>query len=321
MNNTNNNNVISPLLTSRFFCERFYGMEIFCPISEDSNLFQRVKIIDHSHFQIGDKILEYGDSIDQYLFKNLKRFTSENSIFNPEYYIEGERYVNWHMGCVAKLKKFTPTELTFDNNYFSDIYQLYRNERIYAGHTSEFVSIWLKLGKNRIDDIVSDKQVISKDKLTETCDDYIPSIIIHDLEEGTITKPQDISPDRTKLKLDIDCTLVDIHASRYKYYQLKKTKSKVQLKAINIDDLKSDYKKSFDFNGVGKNDLLVIRTFNDDKYFVSVDRDAEKIYSKNEDGKCRYISADEVSAIYVVDIPNMDDLIQLAKILQITHEC
>jgi len=319
MNNTNDNNVISPLLTSRFFCERFYGMEIYCPISEDNNMFQLVRIMDHSHFKIGDQILEYGDSIDQYLFKNLKRFTSENSIFNPEYYIEGERYVNWHMGCVAKLKKFTPTELTFTNNCFSDIHRLYREERTHAGYTSEFVSVWLKLGKNRIDDIVSDKQVISKDKLTETYDDDVPSIIIHDLEEGTINRPRDVSPDRTKL--DINYTWVDIHANRYKYYQLKKTKSKVQLKAINIDDLKSDYKKSFDFNGVDKNDLLVIKTFDDDKYFVSNDRDAEKIYSKNEDGKCRYISADEVSAIYVVDIPNMDDLIQTAKIIQITHEC
>lgn len=319
MNNTNDNNVISPLLTSRFFCERFYGMEIFCPISEDGNLFQRVKIIDHLHFQIGDQILEYGDSIDQYLLKNLKRFTSENSIFNPEYYIKGERYVNWYLGCVSELRYVTPTELTFEDNYYSDIYRLYRNERTHTGHTSEFVSIWLRLGNDRIDDIVSDKQVISKDKLTETYDGCIPSIIIHDLEEGAITKPRDISPDRTRL--NIDYTWVDIHDDRYKYYQIKKTKSKVHLKAINIDDLKSDYKKSFDFNGVGEKDLLVIKTFDDDKYFVSNDRDAEKIYSNNEDRKYRSISADEVSAIYVVDMPNMDDLIQLAKIIQITHEC
>ena len=314
MNNTNNNNVISPLLTSRFFCERFYGMEIFCPVGEDSNLFQRVKIIDYSHFQIGDQILEYGDSIDQYLLKNLKRFTSENSIFNPEYYIKGERYVNWYLGCVAELRGFTPTELTFEDNYYSDIHRLYRNERTCSGNTSEFVSVWLRLGKNRIDDIVSDKQVISKDKLTETYDDNVPSIIIHDLEDGTITQPRDISPDRTML--DINYTWVDIHDDRYKYYQLKKTKSKVQLKAINIDDLKSDYKKSFDFNGVGEKDLLVIKTFDDDKYFVSNDRDAEKIYSKNEDGKFRNISADEVSVIYVVDMSNMNDLIQTAQIIQ-----
>ncbi|MBR5296357.1 MAG: hypothetical protein IKU29_00600 [Parabacteroides sp.] len=320
MNNTNDNNVISPLLSSRFFCERFYGMEIFCPISKDSNLFQRVEIIDHAHFQIGDKILEYGDSMDdKYLLKNLERFTSENSIFNPEYYIEGERYMNWYLGCVTKLKKFTPTELTFDNSYSSDIYELYKKERTRSGYTSEFVSIWLRLGKNRIDDIVSDKQVISKDKLTETYDDNIPSIIIHDLEEGTIVRPRDISPDRTKL--DINYTWTDIHADRYKYYQIKKTKSKVHLKAINIDDLKSDYKKSFDFNGIGEKDLLVIKTFNDDKYFVSNDRDAEKISAKNEDGKYRIISADEVSAIYVVDMPNMDDLIQTARIIQITHDC
>lgn len=311
-----NNNEISPLLSSIFFSERFYGMELFCPISEDSNMFQRVKIIDHSHFQIGDEILEYADTIDQYLLENLKRFTSENIIFNPKYYITGERYVNYHSGYVARLKEFTPTELTFTNNRFSDIHRLYRTEMQYSGYKTEFVDIWLRLGENRIKDVVSDKQVISEDKLTKTYDDDILSIIVYDLEKGAITSPRKVSSDRTKIKLRINNEWIDIHNDRYKYYQMKKTKSKVQLKEINIDDLKSDCAKSFDVNAIGENKLLVVRTSNDDKYFVSINQDAEKIYAKHEDC-CRNILPDEVSAIYIVDISDSDYLLQMARIMQL----
>ena len=318
MNNTNDNK-ISPLLTSTYFCERFYGMEMFCPIGENISVFQHVKIIDHSHFQVGDEILEYSDdgTISQYLFENLTRFTSNNIIFNPEYYINGEMYVNYHNGYVAKLKKFTPTELTFTDGYISDIHQLYMTERAYSGHRTDIVDIWLKLGENRIKDIVSNKQVISEDKLTKTYDYYIPSIIIYDLENGVITNSRKVSPDRTKINLNINNEWIDIHDNRYKYYQIKRTKYKVQLKEINIDDLKSDYDKSFDVNVIGENKLLVVRTFDDDKYFVSMDRDAEKIYSKDEDGNCRNILADEVSEIYIVDTSDIDNLIQMAKIIQL----
>jgi hypothetical protein len=117
--------------------------------------------------------------------------------------------------------------------------------------------------------------------------------------------------------LNINNEWIDIHDNRYKYYQIKRTKSKVQLKEINIDDLKSDYDKSFDVNTIGENKLLVVRTFDDDKYFVSMDRDAEKIYSKDEDGNYRNILADEVSEIYIVDTSDIDNLIQMAKIIQL----
>lgn len=309
----------SPLLSSTFFRKRFYGMEIFVPISEDSNLFQRVKIIDHLHFQVGDEILEYVDTIDQYLFNNLKRFTSENTIFDAEYYIEGERYINCHSHHVAKLKKFTPTELTFTNNYVSDIQRLCMTEMIYPGHKIDFLDIWLRLGGNRINDVVSDKQVISEDKLTKECAYNIPSIIIYDLEKGDITSPRKVSPDRTKVQLSNNNDWIDIHDDKFKFYQIKKTKTKVQLKEINIDDLKSDCNKSFDVNSIIGDKMLVVKTFNDDKYYVSNNVNAEKIYAKNEDVGCRYISADEVSAIYIVDTSDIDNLYQTAKIIQLNE--
>lgn len=319
MNNINDNGV-SPLLSNTFFCKRFYGMEIFCPISDDSKLFQRVKIIDHSHFQAGDEILEYVDTIDEYLFENLKRFTSEDTIFNQEYYVEGERYVNYHSGCVAKLKKFTPTELTFANDYISDIHWLYKTEMIYPRQKMGFADVWLRLGENRIKDVVSDKQVISEDKLRKECAYNIPSIIIYDLEKGDITSPRKASPDRTRVQLSNNNDWIDIHDDRYKYYQLRKTKTRVQLKEISIDDLKSDCNKSFDLNAIGENKMLVVKTFNDDKYFVSVSQDAEKIYAKHEDGGYRDILADEVSAVYIVDTSDIDDLIQIAKIMLLKEQ-
>lgn len=314
MNNINDNGC--PLIADIFFCERFYGMELFCPISEDSNLFQRVKIIDHSHFQVGDEILEYCDTIDQYLFESLKRFTSENIIFNPKYYIKGERYVNPHSGHVTKLKEFTPTRLSFANNYISDIHQLYRTEMTYSGYTTGYADIWLRLGENRVNDVVSNKQVLSEDKLTKEYGDCIPSIIIYDLEKGILTNVLKVSPDRTKIKLSINNEWVDIHDDRYKYYQIKKTKTKIQLKEISIDDLNSDCDKSFDVNAIGENKLLVVKPFNDDRYFVSMDRDAEKIYAKHVDDGGITISADEVSAIYIVDTSDGEHLIQMAKIMQ-----
>lgn len=318
MDNKNDNGG-SPLLSSTFFRKRFYGMEIFVPISEDSNLFQRVKIIDHLHFQVGDEILEYADTIDQYLFENLKRFTSENTIFDSEYYIEGERYINCHSHHVARLKKFTPTELTFTNNYVSDIQWLCMIDMIYPGHKIEFVDVWLRLGENRIKDVVSDKQVISEDKLLKECAYNIPSIIIYDLEKGAITSPRKVSPDRTRVQLSNNNDWIDIHDDRYKYYQLKKTKTKLQLKEINIVDLKSDYNKSFDVNVISGNEMLVVKTFDDDKYYVSINEDAEKIYAKNEDVGCRNISADEVSAVYIVDTSDIDNLYQIAKITQLNE--
>lgn len=312
MSNINDNGG-SPLLSSTFFRKRFYGMEIFVPISEDSNLFQRVKIIDHLHFQVGDEILEYADTIDQYLFENLKRFTSENTIFDSEYYIEGERYINCHSHHVAKLKKFTPTELTFTNNRVSDIQSLCMTEMIYPGHRIDYVDIWLRLGENRIKDVVSDKQVISEDKITKECAYNIPSIIIYDLEKGAITSPRKVSPDRTKVQLSDNNDWIDIHDDKYKFYQIKKTKTKVQLKEININDLKSDCNKSFDVNSIIGDKMLVVKTFNDDKYYVSNNANAEKIYAENEHVGCRYITPDEVSAIYIVDVPDMDDLFRIAK--------
>lgn len=318
MSNVNDNGG-SPLLSSTFFRKRFYGMEIFVPISEDSNLFQRVKIIDHLHFQVGDEILEYVDTIDRYLFENLKRFTSDNTIFDSKYYIEGERYINCHSHHVARLKKFTPTELTFTNNYVSDIQWLCMTDMIYPGHKIEFVDVWLRLGENRIKDVVSDKHVISEDKITKECAYNIPSIIIYDLEKGDITSPRKVSPDRTRIQLSNNNDWIDIHDDRYKYYQMKKTKTKVQLKEINIDDLKSDCNKSFDVNAISGDKMLVVKTFNDDKYYVSINEDAEKIYAKNEDAGCINISADEVSAVYIVDTSDIDNLYQMAKIIQLNE--
>lgn len=46
---------------------------------------------------------------------------------------------------------------------------------------------------------------------------------------------------------------------------------------------------------------------------------AEKIYAKNEDAGCIYISADEVSAIYIVDTSDIDNLYQMAKIIQLNE--
>lgn len=94
-----------------------------------------------------------------------------------------------------------------------------------------------------------------------------------------------MSPDRTRVQLSNNNDWIDISDDRYKYYQMKKTKTKVQLKEINIADLKSDCNKSFDVSIISGNKMLVVRTFNDDKYYVSINEDAEKIYAKNEDAE------------------------------------
>lgn len=315
MNDKTNDNKIYPLISNKYFYEKFYGMEIFCPIDEDSNMFQRIKIIDHLHFQVGDTVLEYDDTIDPLLFKNLERFTSENFIFNPKYYIEGERYINYDTGSVARLKKFTPTKLIFTNDYISNIHELYRVDRSY-GHNIDRVCVWLGLGKNRIDDVVVNKQVISKEKLTEGFRYSAPSIIIHDLKNGIITSPRDVSPDRTKIKLQYNDEWIDIHDEKYKYYQIKKTKSKLHLKEINIDDLKSDYNKSFDADVLGNAGMIVFRTTADNTYFVSRNGvDAEKMHAETDENRGEYISADDVSAVYIVDDSVIYDILSIAKLL------
>lgn len=108
--------MILPIKESVIFDERFHGMEIYCPIDEESNMFHRIKILDYTRYLInGQETMVYDDNIDSFLFKNLDRFAHHKFIFNDEYYKVGERYVNSITHETAILKSYTPTTLTFDS--------------------------------------------------------------------------------------------------------------------------------------------------------------------------------------------------------------
>lgn len=53
--------MILPIKESVIFDERFHGMEVYCPVDEESNMFHRIKILDHTRYLInGQETMVYG---------------------------------------------------------------------------------------------------------------------------------------------------------------------------------------------------------------------------------------------------------------------
>ena len=283
-NDENKKDLILPILSDTIFMERFYGMEIFCPVDEAGETLQRIKILDHKNFVVNNTRLEYNETYG-IMYKGLNRYTAERYVYNHKYYVAGEMYVNCDTYEVAKLKRFTPTELTFDNGETYGMNNFYRRvrERSHwsnSGHWVDHYNMWLRLDDNRVDNFIVNKRVISKDKLLEKsiiggCSWGMYYTVIYDLEDQCISEPREVNDYGTKIRIENHDKWIDTtdpeDLKKYKFYRFNKTKTKLTLKEIEISDLYTDIDKSLDLNAIGKNNMIVFRIKDDDKYYISTD--------------------------------------------------
>lgn len=315
-NDENKKDLILPILSDTIFMERFYGMEIFCPIDETCETLQRIKILDHKNFVVNNARLEY-DETHGAMYKGLNKYTADRYVYNHKYYVAGKLYVNYDTFEVAKLKRFTPTELVFDNGKTYGMNNFYRRVRELCawdsrGHWVEHYNMWLRLGDNRVDNFIIDKRVISKDKLLEKCGSWgMYYTVIYDLEDQCISEPSEVNSYGTKIRIENHSKWIDttdpLDLKKYKFYRFNKTKTKLTLKEIEISDLYTDIDKSLDLNAIGENKMMVFRIKNDDKYYISTgDTSAESFhgwdYEAYKEQKYPIITTpDQLTELYVIN--------------------
>ena len=325
MNDENKKDLILPILPDTVFLERFYGMEIFCPVDEAGETLQRVKILDHKNFVVNNTRLEYDETYGV-MYKGLNRYTAERYVYNHKYYIAGKLYVNHDTFEVAKLKRFTPTELTFDNGETYGMNNFYRRVRerqpwASSAHYVDHYNMWLRLGDNRVDNFIVDKRIISKDKLLERCGSWGKYYtVIYDLEDQCISEPREVNDYGTKIRIENHDKWIDTtdpeDLKKYKFYRFNKTKTKLTLKEIEVSDLYTDIDKSLDLNAIGKNKMMVFRVKDDDRYYISTgDTTAESIHgwdykSYKEQTYPINVTPDQLTELYVINSGEIFDEIK-----------
>lgn len=328
-NEENKKDLILPILSDTIFMERFYGMEIFCPVDEAGETLQRIKILDHKNFVVNNTRLEYDETYGV-MYKGLNRYTAERYVYNHKYYVTGEMYVNYDTFEVAKLKRFTPTQLEFDNGETHGMNKFYRRVRerkpwSSSSHYVDRYNMWLRLGDNRVDNSIVDKRVISKDKLLEKgiiggCSWGMRYTVIYDLEDQCISEPRDVNDNGTKIKIEYRDRWIDTtdpeDLKKYKFYRFNKTKTKLTLKEIEISDLYTDIDKSLDLNAIGKNNMIVFRIKDDDKYYISTgDTTAESVHgwdyeAYKEQTYPIIATPDQLTELYVINSGEIFDEIK-----------
>lgn len=331
-NDEKNKDLILPILADTIFMERFYGMEIFCPIDEAGETLQRIKILDHKNFVVNNTRLEYDETYGT-IYKGLNRYTADRYVYNHKYYVAGEMYVNYDTFEVAKLKTFTPTELTFDNGETYGMNKFYYRDREWShftnsGHYVDHYNMWLRLGDNRVNDnFIVDKCVISKDKLLERCNVWsMYYTVIYDLEDQCISEPREVNSNRTKIRIENHDKWIDTtdpeDLKKYKFYRFNKTKTKLTLKEIKISDLYADIDKSLDLNAIGENNMIVFRIKDDDKYYINTgNTTAESVHgwdykAYKEQTNPIITTPDQLTELYVINSGEiLDEVHPLAAFL------
>lgn len=310
--------MILPIKASVIFDERFHGMEVYCPIDEESNMFHRIKILDHTRYLLnGQETMVYDDNIDSFLFKNLDRFAHHKFIFNSEYYKVGERYVNSTTYETAILKSYSPTTLMFDSEQKSVTSELYTRQLDRNFGSRSQINIWLRLGENRINEFIIDKPVISERKLLERINEPYgePAILLYDKKEKTVTQPHNISGARNVINnREIQ---VDKLTDEYRIYRISKTRNGLNMKEIDISDLYAG-SKSIDMNNelmYKGSAIVVVKKKDDPLYYTARQYTAEGVTTKRiernkyhvlREGEHYFdITIEEMKEFYVINYAEM----------------
>ena len=302
--------MILPIKESVIFDERFHGMEVYCPVYEESNMFHRIKILDHTRYLINSQeAMVNNDDIDQFLLKNLSRFAHHKFIFNDEYYKVGERYVNSTTYETAILKSYTPTTLIFDSEQKSVTSELYTRQLDHNFGSRSQIKIWLRLGENRINEFIIDKPVISERKLLERINEPYgePAILLYDKKEKTVTQPHNISGARNVINSrEIQ---VDKLADEYRIYRISKTRNGLNMKEIDISDLYAG-PKSIDMNNelmYEGSAIVVVKKKDDPLYYTARQYTAEGVTTKRIE-RNKYHVLREGEHFFDITIEEMQEL-------------
>lgn len=321
------------LIYCDMFIDRVHGLTMFVPLDDNPNIFQKAKIIDSLHYEINETVYNCNDVK---VPKELERFLIKIFSFNPEYYIPGKMYVNNLSGIVDKLKSVSADLLIFENGHEENISDVYDRERRRFADLIDQLDLWLQLGDNRINDAVSHKRVISKEKLISgfNTDEYkfkdVSKFYFHDIENGTVYVPTNISKNRKDISIEYYRELddkkyiinVDDIGEKFQLNELIIAKTGLKMKKQNINRLYSDNQLSLNFDIIGENIMVVCRTHNDDRYFTSFGDmfNAEELRGyyyyekKTEKRECASIDFNDITEFYIIDTHIDYNVKEIAKI-------
>jgi hypothetical protein len=314
------------------FIDRVHGLTMLIPVDDNPNIFQKVKIIDCVHYELNETVYSCNEVK---VPKELERFLIDAFAFNPDYYIPGKMYVNNLSGVVDKLKSVSTDLLIFENGHKENINDVYDRDRRHFANLIDQLDLWFQLGDNRINDAISHKRVISKEKLTSifNADDYtinsVPKFYFHDIENSTVYVPTNIAGNRKDISIEYCRHLgdkkyiinVDDIGKKFQLNELIMTKTGLKMEKQNIDRLYSDNQLSLNFDVIGENIMVVCRTHNCDKYFTSIGDmfNAEELRgyyygTKNEKRECASVDFNDISEFYIIDTQIDYDVADIAKI-------
>ena len=322
------------LIDCNMFIDRVHGLTMLIPVDDNPNIFQKVKIIDCIHYELNETVY---DCNEVKVPKELERFLINVYAFNPDYYIPGKMYVNNLSGVVDKLKSVSTDLLIFENGHKENIDNVYDRDRRRFSDLIDQLDLWLQLGDNRINDAISHKRVISKEKLISgfNTDDYklkgVSKFYFHDIENGTVYVPTNISKNRKVISIEYCRDMedkkyiinVDDIGKTLELNELMMTKTCLKMKKQNIDRLYSDNQLSLNFDIIGENIMVVCRTHNCDKYFTSFGDmfNAEELRgyyyygAKNEKRECASVDFNDITEFYIIDTKLDYDVSDIAKIV------
>lgn len=237
-----NNNEMCPLKICRIFDKRFHGMEFYIENKISSNVsgivLQKIKIIDDLSFITSEGMIHYTDEISDEMYSELKRFTSEDIIFNKDYYAIGDRYVDISdRKRIIILDSYSSKELKYKKYHgeskthsfgIDEVYNRFVDNNpnsFYHGMTGEAISLFVKIGESRNDEFITKTPIISREKVYEISNmenDMLNRVLVVNKSNKTSYHISFVFPDHQRV-------------------ELKPTGYEGDKQRISIDELKTDY--------------------------------------------------------------------------------
>ena len=237
-----NNNEMCPLKICRVFDKRFHGMEFYVENKISSNVsgivLQKIRIIDDLSFITSEGMIHYTDEISDEMYSELKRFTSEDIIFNKDYYTIGDRYVDISdRKRIIILDSYASKELKYKKYHgeskthsfgIDEVYNRFVDNNpnsFYHGMTGEAISLFVKIGESRNDEFITKTPIISSEKAHE----------ISNMENDMLNNVLIVNKS-TKTSYIIFGVLAD-----NQHVVLVTTDYRRDKHTVSIDELKTDY--------------------------------------------------------------------------------
>ena len=253
--------IIYPLVERLLFNEPFIGSDLYIPVDGETDILLKVTIDDIMTFTCKEKAYNINDVDvypDLYMFRGLLKYASMRRIFNEEYYIVGDKYVQLTPGYMGVLESFSYTELKFTGfgpynkvRYKSGF--IAKNTDIAMREVSQHydfnagmnfmtteVNLWLKLSEDQRSEFI-----VNKDHFN-TCliETKKSSYLLYDSKTNTPVKINSVDVNGVALTITSDESLnchyvkIDEFIERFKVYDIKCSVNKgIKLTAVKMQDL------------------------------------------------------------------------------------